>query len=155
MATAPPTTTATAPPADRGWRRSSGRPLAYPSWSPASGGCWSTATSPTRRRAAAWLVGAAVAHDAVWLPLVLLVAAGVTRLLPKVARGPVAAALGLTAVMAVVAWPFAAGFGEDPHDPSVLVRDEAAGAAAYVAAVWAVAGVVVARRARAGRRPAG
>ena len=106
-------------------------------------------------RAAAWLVGAAVAHDALWLPLVLLVAAGVARLLPTVARGPVAAALGLTAVLAVVAWPFAAGFGEDPHNPSVLVRNEAAGTAAYVAAVWAVAGVVVARRARAGRLPAG
>jgi len=37
----------------------------------------------------------------------------------------------------------------------VLVRNETAGTAAYVAAVWAVAGVVVARRARAGRPPAG
>lgn len=104
-------------------------------------------------RAAAWLVGAAAAHDAVWLPLVLLVAAGVARLAPAVARGPVAAALGLTAVLVAVAWPFAAGFGEDPRNPSVLVRDEAAGTAAYVAAVWVVAGLVVARRARAGRAP--
>jgi peptide chain release factor 1 len=104
-------------------------------------------------RAAVWLVGAAVAHDAVWLPLVLLVAAGAARLLPTVARGPVVAALGLTAVLVVVAWPFAAGLGEDPHDPSVLVRDEATGTAAYVAAVWVVAGLEVGRRARAKRRP--
>ena len=54
---------------------------------------------------------------------------------------------------ASVAWPFAAGFGEDPRNPSILVRNEAAGAAAYVAAVWVVAGLVVARRARAGQRP--
>lgn len=104
-------------------------------------------------RAAAWLVGAAIAHDVVWLPLVLLVAVGATRALPAVARGPVAAALGFTAVLVVVAWPFASGFGEDPRNPSILVRNEAAGTAAYVAAVWVVAGLVVARRVRAGQRP--
>lgn len=106
-------------------------------------------------RAAAWLVGAALAHDVVWLPLALLVAAGTARVVPAVAGGPVAAALGLTAVLVVVAWPFAAGFGEDRHNPSVLVRNEAVGTAAYVAAVWAVAALVVVRRARAGRPPTG
>jgi hypothetical protein len=105
-------------------------------------------------QAAVWLVGAAVLHDALWLPLLLALTALATRALPPVARAPVAAALGLTAVLVVVAWPFAAGFGEDPNNPSVLVRNEAAGTAAYVAIVWGVAGVVVVRRARARKRHA-
>jgi hypothetical protein len=96
--------------------------------------------------AARWVVGAAVVHDALWLPALLVVGGLLSRAVPSPARGPVMAALGASAVVVAVAWPFAARYGADPTNPSLLVRDAAAGAAAYVAAVWVVALAVVARR---------
>jgi hypothetical protein len=114
--------------------------IAYGAW-----GAWHDQRAGAAE-AARWLVGAAVVHDAVWLPAVAAVTIVATRRLPPVARGPVAAALAVSALLVAVAWPYATRQGANPTVPSLLVRDVATGTAAYLAAVWAVALTVVGRR---------
>lgn len=92
-----------------------------------------------------WIVGAAVVHDLVALPLLLGVTLVLVRPLPRWTRPTVRAGLAVSAVLAVVAWPQIAGYGENPTVPSLLPRDEAAGLAAYLAAVWLVVGLVLLR----------
>jgi hypothetical protein len=121
--------------------------MAYGAW-----GAWQDPRAGAAE-AARWLVGVAVVHDALWLPVIAVVTTLATRRLPAVARGPVAAALAASAVVVAVAWPYAARYGANPTVPSLLVRDVATGTAAYVAAIWAVAVAVVARRAHGARRP--
>jgi hypothetical protein len=51
-----------------------------------------------------------------------------------------------------VAWPEIAGYGEDPTNPSLLPRDEAAGLLACVAVVWLAVGLVLVRAFRRHRQ---
>jgi hypothetical protein len=101
---------------------------------------------------ARWVVGGALVHDALVLPIVLLVGWGARRLTPPVAWPAVRWALATSAVVALVAWPFVRGYGRRASNPSLLPRDYASGTLLAVAAVWAVAiawAVVAARRGRA------
>jgi F0F1-type ATP synthase membrane subunit c/vacuolar-type H+-ATPase subunit K len=90
-----------------------------------------------------WVVGAALVHDLLWLPLVAL--AGVA--LSRVARGrlprAIAWAIATSAVLVVVAWPFIRGYGRQRGNPSLLPRNYAAGVAAYLVAIWIVALAIV------------
>lgn len=105
---------------------------------------------------ARWVVGAAVVHDLVVLPVVLLVGWALRRLVPEALWPPVRWAVVTSAVLALVAWPFVRGYGVRPTVPSLLDRPYGAGLAVAVAAVWGVAAAwaVLATRGRlAGRRP--
>ena len=88
---------------------------------------------------ARWIVGGALVHDLVLIPLVAAVAWGLRRLLPGRWWGPVRAGLVVTGTLCLVAVPFVAGLGRDPGNPSLLPRDYAAGLVAAVAAVWLAA----------------
>jgi len=100
-----------------------------------------------------WLVGSAILHDALLVPLVLLVSVAVARLSPSWARPPALWALATSAILAVYAFPFVRGYGRNPSVPSLLARDYVAGLAAYVAVVLvvAVAWALVRRRSAGGR----
>ena len=124
--------------------------MAYGAW-----GLLDAAADTHPADATRWIVGAALVHDLVWLPVVLAVAVALSRPLPRRARGPVSGAVAATAVLVAVAWPFARRYGADPANPSLLVRDAATGTAAYVAVVWAVAVAVVVRRRLRGRTGTG
>jgi hypothetical protein len=102
-----------------------------------------------------WVIGGALVHDLLWLPLVALV----WVLLSRVARGgrlprAVAWALATSAVLVAVAWPFVRGYGRQQGNPSLLPRNYAAGLVAYLAVIWVVALViaVAGARRRAARR---
>ncbi|HEY4377888.1 MAG TPA: hypothetical protein VGM93_12055 [Acidimicrobiales bacterium] len=98
---------------------------------------------------ARWVIGAAVVHDALLVPLVL----GVGKALHLLIRSdrwwrPLRWALFATGCAALVAWPFVRGYGRNPTVPSLLPRNYAEGLAAIVgviaglAVTWAsVAGV--------------
>lgn len=88
---------------------------------------------------ARWLVGSAVLHDVVLVPVVLLASVLVVRLTPAWARVPALWALATSAMLALYAWPFLRGYGRNPSVPSLLARDYVAGLAAYVAAVVVIA----------------
>jgi hypothetical protein len=96
---------------------------------------------------ARWIVGLAVLHDLVLVPVVLAVGAGLRRVVPARAWAPVRAALLATAVLSAVAWPFVRGYGRNGSVPSLLPRDYGAGLAAAVAVVWLVTALWIVLRA--------
>lgn len=102
-----------------------------------------------------WVVGSAILHDLVLLPIVLVASALVTRVTPTWARPPVLWALGTSSIIAIYAWPFVRGYGTDPRVPSLLARDYAAGVGAYVAVVVVMAAAWALLRRRAGSRAPG
>jgi hypothetical protein len=101
-----------------------------------------------------WVVGLAVLHDLLLAPVVLGVGVGLRRWAPK---AWVAAALLVSAVVTLVAWPFVRGYGRLGNNPSILPRNYGRGLAIVLVLTWLVAfGGALAFRwsaKRAGRRP--
>ncbi len=91
---------------------------------------------------ARWLVGSAVVHDAVVLPIVASVAVLARRVVSDRAWPAVRWALATSGVVAIVSWPFVRGYGRRASNPSLLPRDYGTGVAVALAAVWLVCGAV-------------
>jgi hypothetical protein len=103
---------------------------------------------------ARWVIGTALAHDLVLVPVAAAIALLVHRFTPGPAWPPVRTGLVATGVLALVGWPFVRGYGDDPTNPSVLPRNYGAGLAAAVGVVWlAVAAWVAWRYIRAETTP--
>lgn len=100
-----------------------------------------------------WIVGSAIVHDAVVLPLVLAVAVLARRAVPAAAWAPVRWALATTGVLALVSWPFVRGYGRRSSNPSLLPRDYGEGVLVVVGLVWVVAVVLAVRATRRTRPP--
>lgn len=92
---------------------------------------------------ARWIIGCALVVDLVVIPIALL--GGRLTGARSWLRWPLAA----TGTVALVAWPFARGYGRSSGNPTLLPRDYATGTLVAVAAVWAVAAVGALRRHRA------
>jgi hypothetical protein len=92
---------------------------------------------------ARWIVGSAVGHDLVLLPIVAGLAWLLRRLTPSAAWPVVRAGAFAVGVLALTAWPFARGYGRSAGNPSLLPRNYVLGPAAVAAAV-AVATLVAA-----------
>ena len=105
---------------------------------------------------ARWVIGAALVHDVVVVPLAAAVALLARRFTPPHAWPPVRAGLAATAILVLVAWPFVRGYGRDPTNPSLLPRSYGAGLAAAIGIVWLAVAAWAAWRAirsRTGSRP--
>jgi len=106
-----------------------------------------------------WVVGAALVHDLVVLPVVLLVGLGLGRLLRPAWRGPVRAALAVGVMLALATWPTVRRFGARADNPSLLPLDAGRNLVvilSVLAVVAVVAGMVrMARSRRAVATPAG
>lgn len=101
-----------------------------------------------------FLGGVLVAHDGVFMPLIIAAGALTGRWVPGAARAAVRFAAVVTAAVTVVAVPLLTGAGRVAGDPSVLPRSYPRGLAVVLATVWAVAAaVVVAGRRRTVRDP--
>ena len=96
-----------------------------------------------------WLVAAVLLHDAVWAPLVLLVAAVGGARLPRAWRTPVMVGAVVLVTVTVAAVPMLGGFGARPDNPTLLDRPYLVGWVVFAAVV--TLGVLVARLARARR----
>jgi hypothetical protein len=94
-----------------------------------------------------WIVGSAAVHDFVVLPLVLGIGWLLTRPFPTWTRPALRLGVAVSAVLAIVAWPLIAGYGEDRTIPSLLPRNEAAGLVAYLGLVWVAVALWLAFRA--------
>ena len=105
---------------------------------------------------ARWLVGGALLHDLLWLPIVAAVGAVLARA-GRGGRFPAAVrwAIATSAVLVLIAWPFVRGYGRNRGNPSLLPRNYAHGLVAYLLLTWLVAGLALAAgRWRARRSPA-
>jgi hypothetical protein len=101
---------------------------------------------------ARWVVGSAVATDLLVVPAVIAIGAAARRLTPRPWWPTVRTALMVTGSLALVAWPFVRGYGDDPANASLLPRNYAAGLAMAVAVVWALAAARLAWRWAGARR---
>lgn len=98
---------------------------------------------------ARWFLGAAVAHDGVLAPAVLLLGTALGRLLPARLRAPVQGGLIVMGVVVLFAVPLVRGYGVRPDNPTVVFRNYAPSLFVVLAIISLVtAGLTV----RAGRR---
>jgi hypothetical protein len=97
---------------------------------------------------ARWLVGSDIAHDFVIAPVVGLVGAAITRLLPRWCRAPILAGLIASGVLLIVVFPALRGYGRDtvPDNPSVDPLDYTTATLTALAVVWALAAAWLAIR---------
>jgi F0F1-type ATP synthase membrane subunit c/vacuolar-type H+-ATPase subunit K len=90
-----------------------------------------------------WVIGAALVHDLLWLPLVAFAGVALTRITRRRLPYAIAWALATSAVLVVVGWPFVRGYGRQRGNPSLLPRSYAQGVAAYLVVIWIVALAIV------------
>lgn len=104
-------------------------------------GLWSALTVHSARpiEIFGWAIGSNLVHDLIWAPVMCLIAWGVGQVLPPVTRFPVRWAIGTTAVLWLIAWPFVRGYGRNPAVPSLLNRNYGWGLGVYVGVVWIIA----------------
>ncbi|MEW2353291.1 hypothetical protein [Spirillospora sp. NPDC029432] len=117
-------------------------------------GLWGILTSTDSAPAdwALWLGGAAIVHDAVLVPVVLLAGALTTRL-PATWKHRVQAALLIAGTVTLVALPMVLGLGERPDNPSLLPLPYTRNLLLVIAVTAALA--FVARRPRRPRKSTG
>ena len=101
-----------------------------------------------------WIVGTAVAHDAIVAPLVTLVGLGLAALLPRWARGPVATAVAASGVVVLFSYPLLRHFGRRADNPSILPLDYPRNVALVLGVIWVAAAVGLVIRYRGSRRRA-
>ena len=100
-----------------------------------------------------WVLGAALVHDLVVLPLVLGGGWLLTRLVPLPWRVPVRTAVLVAAVVSLTVWPIARRWGAREDNPSILPLPVARNLAVIVALLLVgslVAGAVTTWRRRTG-----
>ena len=98
-----------------------------------------------------WVLGLAVLHDVVVVPIVLAAGVVIARVLRPPWRAAVSAALVVAGPVVLFAWPFVAGWGRSASNPSIQPRSYGSGLVtvlAVVAVVFVVAGLAAGRRAR-------
>ncbi|CAN5914235.1 hypothetical protein BH23ACT10_BH23ACT10_16790 [soil metagenome] len=84
-----------------------------------------------------WTIGAVIVHDLIFAPLVLAVGSGLRWVRPRALRAPLQAALALTALVTLLAYPLIRGYGVRAGDPSRLPLNYTVGYAALVGCIWA------------------
>jgi hypothetical protein len=95
------------------------------------------------RELARYVIGVALTHDLIIAPLVIAVGVAVKRLVKGPARAVVQAALILSVVPALFAYPEVRRFADANHNPSSLPRNYTMNLGILVAAIWFVAALVV------------
>lgn len=83
-----------------------------------------------------WWVTAAVVHDVVVAPLAIVVGWLVVRFAPRIVKAPLQAALIVSAVLVLTAWPALRGYGRIASNPTYLPRDYGTGLALSLSVVW-------------------
>ena len=93
---------------------------------------------------ARFVVGGALLNDLVVAPLVILAGVAVARAVPRRARAAVQAALVISGVVALFAYPLVRGYGLAANNPSSLPHDYGRNLLIVLGVVWAAAAVAVA-----------
>lgn len=97
---------------------------------------------------AKFVVGGALLHDLLVAPLVILAGVLLARAVPGRARGPVQAALAVSAIVALFSWPLVRAYGLAAHNPTSLPHNYALNLLVVLGLVWATAGVAVLLKSR-------
>lgn len=97
---------------------------------------------------AKFVVGGALLHDLLVAPLVIVAGVLLARAVPGRARGPVQAALAVSAIVALFAWPLVRAYGLAAHNPTSLPHNYALNLAIVLGIVWATAGAAILLKSR-------
>lgn len=97
-------------------------------------------------RVATWVVGGNVVHDALLVPIVLLIGAVLTRFVGEPWRTPLRAGLIASACVILVAIPVVGGYGRKAANPSLLPLDYDTAVLTALGIVWALAAAWLALR---------
>lgn len=108
---------------------------------------------PPLNSALTWFAGGVIVHDALLVPLTLLVGVVLLRVVPGPYRGLVQGALVLSALLTLALLPLLSGRGRTPANPSQQPLPYTRNLLLVLLAVWAVTAVLALLRTR--RRRAG
>lgn len=109
----------------------------------------------TLRATITWFVGGPILHDAVLVPLTLLVGLALARLVPGTYRGLVQGALIVSATVTIALLPLLSGRGRTAANPSQQPLAYGQNLLVVLAGVWVGAAILgVWRHHRARRQPA-
>lgn len=86
-----------------------------------------------------YVVGFLLVHDLVVAPVVIGAGWAVTRFVPPLARGPLRAALALSALVIAFSWPLLRRYGEHATNDSALPLDYGHTVPVVLAVVWLAA----------------
>lgn len=92
---------------------------------------------------ATFVVGGALLHDLLVAPVVILAGVLVARAVPARARGPVQAALAVSAIVALFSWPLVRAYGLAAHNPTSLPHNYGLNLLIVLGVVWAAAAAVI------------
>ena len=92
---------------------------------------------------ARFVVGGALLHDLLVAPLAIGAGVLLTRAVPGRARAPVQAALAISAVVALFAYPLVRGYGLAANNPTSLPHNYGLNLVVVLGLVWAAAGTAV------------
>lgn len=95
---------------------------------------------------ARFVVGGALLHDLVVAPLAIVAGVLIVRAVPGPARAPIQAALAVTAIVTLFAYPLVRGYGLAANNPTSLPHNYALNLAILLGVVWAVALAAIAVR---------
>lgn len=90
---------------------------------------------------AKFVVGGALLHDLLVAPLAILAGVLVVRAVRGRSRGPVQAALAVSAIVALFSWPLVRAYGLAANNPTSLPHNYGRNLVIVLAGVWAVAAV--------------
>lgn len=99
---------------------------------------------------ARFVVGGALLHDLIVAPLAIIAGVLLVRAVRGPARAPVQAALVVSAIVALFAYPLVRAYGLAANNPTSLPHNYAANLMIVLGVIWAVAAGVVAFRLRPG-----
>lgn len=102
-------------------------------------GIFSNSVDTRPANLAKFVVGGALLHDLLVAPLVILAGVLIARAVPRRVRVPVQAALVVTAVVALFAYPLVRGYGLAVNNPTSLPYNYGRNLVIVVGVVWAVA----------------
>lgn len=89
-----------------------------------------------------WFLGGLLVHDFVIAPLVFLVAAVLLARVPRRFKAVLQGASIASGILVLTTWPYVAGYGRRPDNPTLLPNDYLGGLLAILAVVWAIAGAI-------------
>ena len=92
---------------------------------------------------ARFVVGGALLHDLLVAPLAIVAGVLLTRAVPGRARAPVQAALAISAVVALFAFPLVRGYGLAANNPTSLPHNYGLNLLVVLGVVWVAAGAAV------------
>ena len=92
---------------------------------------------------AKFVVGGALLHDLLVAPAVILAGVLIARAVPARARGPVQAALVVSGIVALFAWPLVRAYGLAANNPTSLPHNYGLNLLVVLGVVWAVAACAI------------